>query len=317
VSFSLVKPEPATLLAVGIVCCTLSALYVFGRKIHILLFAGLIGAASALPLAVLHFALDMPVNFQWGLPVAVGLSVLIILARSNVFAYLITTGANSLKRPACVGMALFIAGVGMLAYATSESDPPDFDELVQEFDVESRRDYQPFAGHYATTDRGNNVPLIQITNAKFQALERTDRRLVETNVHRECLIRVTEPSALSNCHGWVFSGGLCWISNDSIELILLENDYQQVDLPLTDDLVIYRDTAGKIIHTGVVRAIWTDGRILVESKWGALGVFLHFVEHSAYGDHWTFHHTRRPSHALKGLPQSGGGASTGFRQKEL
>ena len=84
----------------------------------------------------------------------------------------------------------------------------------------------------------------------------------------------------------------------------MENGYQQVETPASGDVVVYRDDSGKPIHSGLVRSVWSEGRILVESKWGPLGSFVHFVEQTVYTNQWTFHRTQRPSHILRGLPQS-------------
>jgi hypothetical protein len=52
----------------------------------------------------------------------------------------------------------------------------------------------------------------------------------------------------------------------------------------------------------------TEGQpILVEGKWGALGVLLHPVEKSMYGSEYTFYRSGRAGHLLVGV---GGRAPT-------
>ena len=76
------------------------------------------------------------------------------------------------------------------------------------------------------------------------------------------------------------------------------------------DVVVYRDDQDEITHTAVVRAVCDDGAVLVEGKWGWMGVFLHPVDKSVYGTSYTFYRSPRPGHLLAGLPapRSGGGA---------
>lgn len=303
-SLIIAKLDPTVLLVFGVICCALSGLLLFGRKLRFLPFSTLLIAAIAVPVAVCHFALDMPVRFPLVLPILAGTSLLILLMRSAVVTGAVVRSANRISNPAFFGATLLAAGICLVGFAAVGADPDsdDLDDILKEVDGDGAREYVTVEGYHATTDRGANIPLLQITNSKADALARTDKRIADQSVHRLSLIRVTEPTSQTNCHGWVFTGGLCWVSNDSVDVILQDNDYQQVDLPTAKDLAIYRDEQGQIVHTAIVRAVWPEGRILVESKWGALGVFIHFVEHSVYGSHWSFHHTSRPTHVLLGLP---------------
>jgi hypothetical protein len=65
-------------------------------------------------------------------------------------------------------------------------------------------------------------------------------------------------------------------------------------------LVVYRQN-NTIAHTAVVRFLSEGQPILVESKWGSLGLFLHPIEKSAYGTEFTFHRSPRAGHLLVGL----------------
>jgi hypothetical protein len=298
-------PDPFSLLLLGIACCLVSAVVVFGRRLRFRAFAVLVGIASFLPLPVLEYLLDIPIRFSMVLPILACLSLVVILGRSSVWASFIANSARRFRRPAYLGSLLILVGIGLLGFASAQSDPVDDDmaELLKEMEDEKPRDFQPIEGLNAATDRGTPITLLQITNTKAEALAKVDRRIADARIHGPGLIRVAESSAQTNCHGWVFTGGMCWITHDSVEVILLENDYQQVEWPAANDVVIYRDEQGKIAHTGIVRAVLSEGRILVESKWGAIGAFLHYVEHSIYGINWTFHHSTRPTHVLRGLPQ--------------
>ncbi len=106
-----------------------------------------------------------------------------------------------------------------------------------------------------------------------------------------------------NCHGWVFTGGRYWVSGDQIPRILRENGYFPMKKPKVNDLVVYRDSSGEVTHTGIVRSLVNNQVILVESKWGQLGRYLHpHDEHCYRGNTYTFYRSFRPGHLLRGLP---------------
>ena len=70
--------------------------------------------------------------------------------------------------------------------------------------------------------------------------------------------------------------------------ILADNGYVVVDEPREGDIVIYRDGLGQVQHTGLVRFVGTDGLVLVESKWGSLGIYLHTPKEQPYGEFFNF-----------------------------
>ncbi len=86
-----------------------------------------------------------------------------------------------------------------------------------------------------------------------------------------------------------------------MELILRENGYRQVSDPRPGDLVVYRGQGRTVAHTAVVRYVSDGQPVLVESKWGELGVFLHAADKSVYGTAYTFHRSARRGHLLAGV----------------
>lgn len=104
-----------------------------------------------------------------------------------------------------------------------------------------------------------------------------------------------------NCHGWVFTGGRYVLGSSDVEMILQGNGYSEVRVPRPGDLVIYRDSAGVLMHSGVVQSRIGD-RVLVESVWVNLGRYLHPVEaYSFYKARWTYYRSLRPGHLLQGI----------------
>ena len=61
---------------------------------------------------------------------------------------------------------------------------------------------------------------------------------------------------------------------------------------------MYRDESGQVSHTALVRAVCEDGTVLVEGKWGWMGVYLHPVQSSCYGQKFDYYRTARGSHVL-------------------
>jgi hypothetical protein len=153
----------------------------------------------------------------------------------------------------------------------------------------------------AVTDKGTQLVLHE------PALPRsdTDLREEEERVLRNArlddqVIRRCKGDVWSNCHGWVFTEGRFIICHDTLELILDENGYTEAQDPEPGDVVVYGNR-GAIAHTGIVRYVTEGLPVMVESKWGALGVFMHAVDKSPYGTQYSFFRSHRHGHLLTGL----------------
>jgi len=91
------------------------------------------------------------------------------------------------------------------------------------------------------------------------------------------LRRVGLPTHEFNCHGKTFGKKECLIDNVEVPKILEDNGYNLVVGPTqAGDLIVYRDRNGAVAHTGFVHEVDAEGKIiLVQSKWGRLGDYLH------------------------------------------
>lgn len=152
------------------------------------------------------------------------------------------------------------------------------------------------------TDRGTPIPLLAPTDplpaGELTKMESTTEAVTS---HTGLFIRREPPKDDSNCHGWVFTGGRFHVGGRHVPTILTENGYSTVTQPAAGDLCIYHDPTGEVSHSGLVRAVLSDGSVLVESKWGRMGVYLHEADESAYGLKYTFHRSPRGGHLLQGL----------------
>jgi hypothetical protein len=162
----------------------------------------------------------------------------------------------------------------------------------------------------ARTDKGRPVTLKLYASGPGETTESILRRqsaALQTLNMGERVIRLDDSARTGNCHGLVFTGGLYWVPGAEVEPILRDNGYEQVKVARPGDVVVYRDEAGKILHTGLAWAVRGD-EVLVESKWGKLGRFLHPAGvHGYTGAQHTFYRSPRPGHLLLGVE---GGPST-------
>jgi len=149
---------------------------------------------------------------------------------------------------------------------------------------------------YLLTDAGARIE-VQIPG-DTQELNNVEERELLQDMHVSMHIIQHEPASDdSNCHGWVFTGGKYWVLGKSVDPILQQNHYEQTKSPRPGDLVVYRNDA-KVAHTAIVRYVSEGMPVLVEGKWGALGVYLHAVEESWYGRNYMYYRSPRKGHQL-------------------
>jgi hypothetical protein len=163
------------------------------------------------------------------------------------------------------------------------------------------------ASVHAVTDKGRPVRLYY---AEAGEIEPAAMLAVEANKIRPwalstSMIRTEKPDVGYNCHGWTFADGHHWILNNDVNAILADNGYRPVKQPRPGDLAVYHSgPGGEVIHSGVVRVAGPDKVILVESKWGWLGRYVHTPEAQLYGRSWVYYHSDRNGHRLRGLDDS-------------
>lgn len=148
------------------------------------------------------------------------------------------------------------------------------------------------------TDSGVQLPLyrVKVSNDHFEKFAEACRERISKLA--EPLIVRAEPCSEYNCHGWVFTGGKHLLRGENVEQILASNGYSQIAHPKENDVVIYRSPLGRILHTGLVSTILSDKTILVESKWGVDGRYLHKLEDQPYSQNFEFYRGSRGSHVI-------------------
>jgi hypothetical protein len=209
--------------------------------------------------------------------------------------------ANRLVTPRAVwGLLLLACPIVSVVYAYRLSKP----EVAAAFNVcpvipvDERR-------LHAETDLGRKIDMFNF--GETESLEAMEDLLLAEDRLAHAVIRLAGPNATYNCHGWVFAGGKFGVPSESVDLILTDNGYTVVQEPDEGDLVVYRDAAGGVQHTGLVRHVGDDGLILVESKWGPFGLYLHAPDTQPWGTNFAYYRSPRQGHLLMmspALPES-------------
>jgi hypothetical protein len=153
--------------------------------------------------------------------------------------------------------------------------------------------------HQGKTDRGNTIPLLAPDTAQHYGDVPISVQF--SGRFNERLIELAPPDDQANCHGWVFTGGSFGVRGKDVDSILSDNSYQQVQQPRAGDLIVYRESGGRVVHSGIVRLAEPD-LVLVESKWGGNARYLHRLFDQAYGDRCEFYRSARHGHLLGVLP---------------
>ena len=171
---------------------------------------------------------------------------------------------------------------------------PAVEEMTSDPQPRSRRD----SSFVALSDRGREIPLYVLDPtsnhqpAGWQPVTQGFRKLAQS------IIPKAGPSACTNCHGWVFADGRFLLDGTSVQMILEDNGYQPVANPRSGDVIVYRDRAGLIRHSGMVSGILADGSVMIESKWNLQERFLHRPEDQPYATDYTYYRSPRGKHGL-------------------
>jgi len=146
-------------------------------------------------------------------------------------------------------------------------------------------------GAHALTDDGQMIRLGRFVLAEPKPLipEGFDGRVIVADA----------TNSRANCHGWVFTGGAYRVMSEDVDAILHDNGYRTISEPGPNDLIIYRDDAGRVVHTGVVKAVGPGGFTLIESKWGPLDVYWHTPDNQIYSQRYDYYRSPRESHLLR------------------
>jgi hypothetical protein len=233
----------------------------------------------------------------------------LVLAGVTLTLLLFRSRHSIAGRPVVQGAGLTLMSVALLGYAIHQLDQAlEGDLLTSDYELAQMTDpidQNSPPALLATTDAGHAVPLFSASPSAAIASQELESRYL-SDLHLNVKLIQTAPSDLKyNCHGWVFTDGRFWVRSSMVETILKDNAYRAVTNPRVGDVAVFRSQVGEVTHTGLVRAGGKNGGILIESKWGRFGRFVHTPEDHGYRGHQvTYYRTSRGTHLLKGLESS-------------
>jgi len=198
-----------------------------------------------------------------------------------------------LAKPRAIWLLLLIASPLYAVYCTYGLNGPDADLTGLDDVILARNEV---ANVRLRTDRGRELKAYRFVLS--QVAEQAEQRWIADG-NLECrIIRTAELDPACNCHGWIFTGGRYALRSVDVELILTDCDYHVVTDPKDGDLIVYHDKDGAIVHTGLVRHVVNKDLVLIESKWGPLGRFLHPPIYQPYGSQFSYYRSKRAGHQL-------------------
>ena len=198
-----------------------------------------------------------------------------------------------------IGVFLFFASLARFEFQQEEQFDDDARWMKEAIDLPT---HQIVLDDRAKSDLGKPIHLLQSSEQRAKKLIEAREALVLSHIPVSSrTIRRGVASDESNCHGWVFTAGKHWLNAENVEIILHDNGYVQVSDPTPGDLAVYR-RLGVIQHTAIVRGSLDEFGTMVEGKWGWLGVFIHRVDDSCYGDDYQYYRSHRNGHLIAGLP---------------
>lgn len=234
------------------------------------------------------------------------LGACLALFRSAFVLSLGTFVQRLLSRAVVVWLGLFVVGVVTLVAQTLALEgqivPEHTFEGVPTASIEES--LQPVEAQWAVSDAGRVVKVFTIPETTDILPADGDVGFLTRSQLHLALIRTAAPDVRYNCHGFVFADGKYWVRGAFVEQILKDNGYHQTSGPQSGDIIVYRcNRTGEVAHTGVVRTVVEDtGTVLIESKLGSLGRFIHGSDKHPYDNTTgTYYHTSRGSHVLRGL----------------
>jgi hypothetical protein len=262
----------------------------FGRRSSCI-FGGVLFLGTSV-LATALWISGQPVDLVWPLLALAVACALVVAAHPTVLSW----GTRRLAKPVIVwAVLLALCPIFSLVYAYRINRVSDLSALLVESGPLPRKDA---SFPRAMTDLSREIELFQydVVNAPVVL----DELLVDGEALNQKVIRIAGPDAACNCHGWVFTGGRYGVPTEAVDTILADNGYQVVHDVQENDVVVYRDLLDRVRHTGLVRFVGTDGLVLVESKWGPLGLYLHAPQDQPYGTLYAFFRSFRPGgHELR------------------
>jgi hypothetical protein len=222
---------------------------------------------------------------------------LFLFVRSPVAGWL----ARLVRTPRVQWALLLLAGPALMLWLggrLADEAAPLFNPPPGLFDPEAVG-LSELPGTTAVTDAGTTLPLFTPNlSAEGPPLVDEDTYLRQQRL-KHGVLRLAPPGPEYNCHAWVFTGGRHWLRGEHVDQVLEDNGYRPTAAPRPGDVAVYRNGAAEVVHSGLVHTVSADGLVLIESKWGGLGRYLHSPSDHCYGGAvCTYYRSPRQGHLL-------------------
>jgi hypothetical protein len=124
--------------------------------------------------------------------------------------------------------------------------------------------------------------LNDIINLQINDFSESDKDYIKELAKFQGVKFRNKPIATYNCHGFTFGCSRTWIYPQSIEMILNDDGYVdvQLDKVLPGDVIIYYDANNEVLHSGIVVSCPKNEQPnipWVVSKWGKFSEVCHQV----------------------------------------
>ena len=260
------------------------------------------------PAAGATWALDVPEWLWQPLLALVPVGLLVALACSSLPGWLARRGLAGLARCAPAQALVMLLGglvlTGSQLWRIEQGLQSEMNRSEAELGLLGEpADLSTHPSLVVRTDGGQPIPLfVARGEAPTDTVADAERRYLQQARLELKLIQTATVDASYNCHGWVFAGGRFWVRSTFVRRILEDNGYRATEQVTPGDVAVYRAVTGEVSHTGLVRSVNEAGQVLIESKWGRLGRYIHTAEDHAYRGHQvTYYRTARGNHHLQGL----------------
>jgi hypothetical protein len=271
----------------------------FGRRLRVIVLSS--SAVSLCSLAAVSGYLGQSLYLWLPSAVLAVLCCLCVFIGSSLVERVLYCMLLLVRWKAIPFAALLVVGpvlaVAWLWRLDAESAPPEPDFSANP--AFAAVDLERAAPSRAYSDAGRPLPLYRISEHISQGdLNATDGTLFDAWGLNGHVIRTAAASDEYNCHGWVFAEGHFWIKGEDVPTILEDNGYHATTKPQIGDIVVYCDYGGHVAHSGIIRVATPDTPILIESKLGKGGRFIHPPDALRYGVDITYYHTARQDHSI-------------------
>jgi len=157
----------------------------------------------------------------------------------------------------------------------------------------------PDTSNFNAVDLDINLRTEEFTPAEKMGLD------IFTQEFKPGIVQTNAPTKSYNCHSFTFDKSKQWLvmkttadptGQIGLNTIIADQGYRPLFIPpeiaVAGDIIIYKDGAGNIIHSGKVTMADGFGVVTeVQSKWAQSGEYKHAPNNSPYGTNWEIFRT--------------------------